>query len=581
MPLGYSTFYIFIISVALLALNDFHRPHDPKDFRNSVSIPRYIVGAGLYISSAIIMYSMFVSLLTSLFSGDWITSKVGPKCQGEECGMIVSSVSATCLVILILVPGLPLIRHYVSKLRDATQAFALFPSGINRLLYQLENAKFREHERASEVTAKELSRYGVQQMSWKSVHMGRPLLMAKEIQSIILSIEDLKDDKEFGGAIRRLLKVYKVELGEMELKRSRFFRCMAQGFVVMTELEHRSNFEVESQWGVMRSIDDLAPPSAVEANSAVAGFVEDVGAPLLAGYRRMLAQAAISGIVSASSKSEFIRRFGYDVQSINTIPLWPVVASFAAVWTGIAFPSLILGRVSSRAFDPSEFWGMVSLLVVATNQAIILTLSILWAIIPKIDMNYARPSLKTLPTRSYVWFGLWSYCTGLFLIKLQFMVFPFLPLAAKQPGSIFILSLPPAVFTVIVAILVDWHLMGRSINSPKDRIFDGLVLFFAIGITQLVQVSLLYHFLLFPLPIFWTFTLLPQWLSKALLFIGLSEYTLVFALIGFAVGIAVPASAAASIDRRSPLYGDGYGETDLAPKRFQRAVVRLPARSKA
>src|SRR5262249_54641336 len=144
--------------------------------------------------------------------------------------------------------------------------------------------------------------------------------------------------------------------------------------------------------------------------------------------------------------------------------------------------------------------GFPSVIVISISQAIIQSIAMIWAIRPKFGMNFARPSLRSLPIQSYVVFGAAAYFSSALLLWVQFKAFPFLPAAKSSPYTCFIFAMTPLAYSVGVSCRIDLHLLRRGTQTLSRRLIDGFWLSaVAVGV-QIIVFNLLSSYDLIPLP---------------------------------------------------------------------------------
>jgi len=173
--------------------------------------------------------------------------------------------------------------------------------------------------------------------------------------------------------------------------------------------------------------------------------------------------------------------------------------------------------------------------------------AVAWAILPKAESNFSRPSLDWLPWRSYLTFGCASYATGAALMALiNYAVATVLRAENQSLPSIngndpyvlsCIFSAYFPVVTVCLSFLTDLHLRHRTSTRWGGRLRDAVVTAAALAGTNLLIRLVVWGSLGGQLP--WTF------------------FFIVAALGGF-VGALVPGSAAPYLT--TPTQGTPVGQ---------------------
>jgi len=534
--------------VAAWAFQHFHAPDRTEDIRFSVPQQRYFVAVGIHISIILAVYAVLVLALYQLvllatkgtdLIGCWTCSGDQPSCP--ECTNLRSLQPATliwaalvsALFIRIVVPNVAMTRYIVDRLRSQTHDLALFPFARESLVAALSASGFSSRKDSQAELGEELARYGVASdlTSFLSASTEQSLLEVCSVRRHLrelfdrslalretlwdrlrLAMEPLlatgrepaKADELFGG--RQLLRFRRARaacLLEVETDFRRLIRNSARALILAEEIGEQVKDKTLSR--------------------AVSNFVADESDYVLAGYRNLVAEIALSCVPHRAERAEFLKSFGYDAPTPPALPLRPWLIVFALDFLLPLIPSALMYLVGQTPGLP-----IARLTAFAFVHAISQTVAITWALYPKIVSNFARPSLYSLPIASYVLCGLGSYMTGA-LILFVFRVYIPLPYPIILPTLLSSLSF--LFMTVGMSVLIDLRLKSSSLDFEQGRVREGAV----------IALLMLASTLTFQAVMIYASELQPTWISACFLVLS--------AGLGFVMGYYVPSAGAAYLQK--------------------------------
>jgi hypothetical protein len=109
---------------------------------------------------------------------------------------------------------------------------------------------------------------------------------------------------------------------------------------------------------------------------------------------------------NSTERRRLLASFGYEVAVSRTLPFWPLIIIFVIDFAIAAVPAILVSIPAQSRMSP------LSAAAMGLAHAFALTMSVLFAIYPKLTSNFARPSLFSLPLQSYLLFGAVSYLIG-------------------------------------------------------------------------------------------------------------------------------------------------------------------------
>jgi hypothetical protein len=484
--------------------------------------------------------------------------------------VLVWSALLAVLFVRLVMPYAPIIRHFPERLRNLAHDLALFPFARQTLVSALSTSAFTARADSDRELDGELARYGVaaKGLSFLSRSAKQSLL---EVHSLRQQLMELAHRSRIFGAAasgqsisrdRRAPLVVDLDTEPIKLASSwmlqQFGRARASTYA---ELETRFRRLIRRTASALLLVEEISGKVEDEALCrSISNFAAEECDDVLLGYRRLIAEAALSCVPQPLERSRFLKYFGYDVPVLPELPAlplrpWVIVFSLDFLLFLFAFVGFTLTGGEIR---------IVPLVLFALVHAISLTAAIAWAIYPKIALNvtsnFAWPSfyfdrslLRSLPWKSYVVFGLASYVTGAVILLLFRLLFP-MPFPIILPTLLSSLSF--LLMTVGMSILIDKRLQSGSLDFEQRRVRDGLFLAALTATGTLTLQAVIFY--LAPALGWLDIGRAPPFVPTRLLFLMLSS------LLGFILGYFIPAAAAALLQTANLLRMAGRVDRKLA-----------------
>jgi hypothetical protein len=530
------------------AFQHFHAPGRTEDIRFSVPRQRYFVAVGIHVSIILAVYAVLVLALYQLVllasKGSslidcWTCIGNQPSCPDCENlrslhpGSLVWAALVSALFIRIVVPNVAMTRYIVDRLRSQTHDLALFPFARVSLVAALAAPRFTARKDAQSGLAEELARYGVTSdvTSSLSASTQRSLLEACSVRRKLRELFDrthalpktLWDRMRF--ATKALLAVRRASANGDELFNGRLLRRFWQARAeCLLELETDFRRLIRHSARALILGEEIGEQVKDKTLSlAISNFVADESDNVLAGYRTLIAEAALSCVPHRAERAQFLKSFGYDAPTPPSLPLRPWLIVFALDFLLFLIPSALMYLVPH---NPD--FSITRLAAFACVHAISQTIAITWAFYPKIVSNFARPSLDSLPVASYVLCGLGSYLTGA-LILFVFRVYILLPYPIVVPTLLSSLSF--LFMTVGMSVLIDLRLKSSSLDFEQGRLREGAV----------IALLMLAATLTFQAVMFYAGPFEFNWVSVCFLLLSPG--------LGFVMGYYVPSAGAAYLQK--------------------------------
>ena len=177
-------------------------------------------------------------------------------------------------------------------------------------------------------------------------------------------------------------------------------------------------------------------------------------------YQKLCAQIALAVFSDSNERKKFISYVGYSVAGLAPSPqLWPIVTVVVLQFLTAAIG---FGLTSDFAHN-HELTGEGGIVLA---QGFTMTSAIVLAVAPKIALAWARPSLSSAPTLSYIVFGVTTFFCGIVLFATV------VPDRGQSGGSgagvpipaLAFLLLPPGLFAVSNVVL-SWRIDRRILKS--------------------------------------------------------------------------------------------------------------------
>ncbi len=554
---GYA-FVMGAITIIILTLRDFHRPFRVEEIRYAVLRERYWVGLIAYASMGLffyvlVLYAVWVALVIMLIDFE----KIKEFDVVLTAAMTLSLSVIASILVLLAVANTPFVRIAIDWIRRvvAQRLLARYPTSTDIVSALIARSKFSFVERGEEELRRDLANYGVaEELIVAALNVDRRVLLPptvsllREVCSLYAGVTALRHETRF----RRFIAARGEVIERLEREYRHLMRQAAQAIVL---------------------VDDLgaSKDSSSELVDGMSEFIADEAQPVRAGYQRLVAQAVVSRI-SGSARKEFLGGFGYDVDFPRTLPVMPLVIVFLLDWMIAVIPALM----GQERYIHVEL-DSLSALIVGFFTALALTAAIGLGIYPKVITSFARPSLFSLPWKSYVVFGVLAYLVGVAVLALALKIGHVVPpgvlpnevsashvaangnsqtLLAGHPtlvSMLFGVAFP--VTTIVLSVLLDWRLQAHSINFRRRRVHDGI--FLAGAFVAIMVVTSVGWKLLEQLP--GVKSVKTEWWAHAE-FIGLAM------AFGFVVGFIVPSTVEAYIKANEILFAPVKPSPPASPR---------------
>jgi hypothetical protein len=419
--------------VAVLAFRDFHRPHDPLKLRHAVSRSHYILATAIYIEANIILFVVLVPVVQRLL--------VMLHLVGEyEVGIRQSSLMLSILLV-VAAPYLPGTRRLFTQLRRFVHALALYPKSVQLLVTTLATAPFTPQADIGKALEDALVHYSVPKGCLKTMVSPNALRLLEEVLSLRQHFGEIAKSRGF----RPFVKARAAVIGKLEVDLQKVLRRVAK---------------------VLLSVG----PAETKRLRVLSQFLAEDCQTLVEQYRALLAEAAMSGVNGQDAREELLKSFGYKVSLPQIAPYLPIVMAFGLY---LLWPLINLSLAQNSSFPT------VNISTFAFAQAICLTISVGWAICPKMLYDFARPSSGKLPMLFYPIFGACSFFSCVLVwTGLRLLIKSTPGISFTEHPALFILtnSLAYLFITVCMSVLIDLRLRSRSHNYRSNRWRDALLL---------------------------------------------------------------------------------------------------------
>ena len=555
----------------------FSGPLPPEEIWIAVPRRRYYVAVGVHIFGMLSIYGILVLTIYAVVA--LVTDSDLRSCWagrlfwwGKTCPssfkpqVLVWTALASALIVRVVMPMVPMTRRVLDRFQFLTQELALFPFARQTLMSTLAASKFTMAKAADGELSHELGRYGIapKWISFLSPSTQRSMLEVFSVRGRLLEIFD-RSQRQRKSLWNRASQLKRAVLGLVSLSADdvefaeagtlqRFKQARAP---VLNELETDFRRLVRRTALALLLVEQISEKLEDEALSrSISNFVAEECDHVLARYRRLVAEAALSCVPHREERAQFLRTFGYDTTVPPSLPLTPWLIVFALDFLLFLVPSVISHFVGQN-ININRF------VAFACVHAIAQSIAITWAIYPKVVSNFARPSLYSYPVHSYLWFGFSSYLTGAAILFI-FRVYIDLSFPIVLPTLVSSVSF--ALMTVGVSFLIDARLKSRSLDFEQGRVREGLSMaaLMAAG-TINFQICV---FIIGP----WL-GLIPRPNADLRWYIPVT-FLILSTLLGYIVGHLVPSATAAYLQRSRLWAADRVDGARLPPQRSELASAR-------
>ncbi|HEY7664298.1 MAG TPA: hypothetical protein VH934_14365 [Xanthobacteraceae bacterium] len=456
---------------------------------------------------------------------------------------LVWSALAAALFLRLVVPNVALTRRFIDRLRDQTHDLALYPFARQSLIAALSASKFAIREGADAQLLNELDRYGVgpELMSFMSPSAKQSLIEVCSLRrQLTEALNPLQSFAQVLQPRRSTFDKARIADASPPPEVAKFASARALQQFGQVRANNFARLETDFRRLIRRTALALLLAEEIGAKiegealyRAISNFVAEECDDVLARYRGLVAEVALSCVPHRAERMQFLKSFGYDVLTPPALPLYPWVIVFSLDFLLFLVPSLVmlLGGQSPNV-------GLSQLATFACVHAISQTVALTWAIYPKTVSNFARPSPYSLPLQSYAVFGLASYVSGAIILLIFRLIVP-IPFPVLLPTLVSAISF--LLMTVGTSVLIDLRLQSRSLDFQHGRVREGLIMA-AVMVAGTASFQLLI-FYVFP----WF-----GWINAGQppnFFPGRALFFVLSAGLGFVMGYYVPAATAAFLQR--------------------------------
>jgi hypothetical protein len=465
-------FWLGALLVVLWAFRDFDRGLSPGEIKSATQYDRYLLGILVYAALSFVAYvisaMLFLAAYGLMYDLFHLTPEYGP------LRTLPLAMGGTLIVIAIL-PEAPYLREWIDSFRAFSRTIALYPIAYRRMSSLLSTSKFHPARDSNQALQQKLGRYG-------SVFSALSHQLPPSVRQDLLEIQSLRD------GFRELTETSRPGADKYPRKLRWFIATRGGDFEIA---------ERNYQRLIRRAAQICALDRVVVADEDVpyplSDFFVHAAERLLLRYRRLISQAALSCFAGGKARKEFIQKFGYAAPPDRLLPYWPLLLILVLDACLFLTPA-IFGAVPAVP-SPS----ILTLFLFGHGLAQVFAVSL--AIFPKATSNFARPSLRSFPWRSYAVFGSTSYALGAFiLLILNYIAFRLVATPDEMPplnninpyllGLIFSLYFP--VITIFVSLLTDLHLRRNGGCNWGGRALDALVTASVMGGTHLLVRVIIY-----------------------------------------------------------------------------------------
>jgi hypothetical protein len=504
------------VAIVILSFYDFHLPYMVSDIRYAVLRERYWLAIVVYCVVATFFY--FVAVSFTLLLVFYLNPRLDPAYA------LLVAVPAT-IALIVAFPHLPLLHRASDAFRRMVQTLARYPQTVETITAIISRSALSAGERATNEVARELEGYGVPETLVEpaltennQVLTLRAAGILRQVCSLHMRFDELRTDPRLRNFFIARADVF----SDLDKQYRRVLRRSARGILLAEDLSAG-----RSDHGHSQEISELV----LEVSDFIAQECEE----LRERYQRLVAEVSLSGAFTTAGRTKLISSFGYEIFLPRTLPFAPLVTIFVLDFLFSVAPIFFLPQLEKDFALPPAIAALTAL-----GHAVGLTLSVFFAVYPKSSTNFARPSLHSLPWRSYVLFGLVSYLIGNAILYVTYRsvgLAPGWPAAHHPLAMSSLLSIIFLINTVVLSILLDIRLRNTSLEFLHARLRDGMtlaVVMASVMITIIISFFGVTAFIGVPMPA-----------------LGWQVYALsisLFAMLGFVMGYLIPSTAEAHIE---------------------------------
>ena len=445
-----------LITALTLSFFDFHRPFGISEIRHAVLRERYWLAVSGYASVGLTAYVVLIAAVAAIIF--YLRHPISPEERSWTYAIGAAIGAASAVLVLSWISRVEGIATICAAIRTTLQSLvARYPQSPLTASAIIARAPFEPDPQAVDDLRRELSRFALPEklvdaaMEANDRYLSAPVTrVLLEISSLRLCFARIRDDKNFKNFFDGRSRTY----ARIEQDHHHMLRRVARALFVFEDLK-------------------VPDTSTVDFALELSEFLSEECDALKARYHKLLAELILSALTTQEARRQMLRSFGYTVELATSVPFWPVVAIFA---TYLFFPVVVM------VFAGSSQSTMYAAGLVAFAQSWAVAIAVFLAVFPK-ETDFGRPTLFSLPWRSYVLYGAISYVAG---AVIQF--------ASYKAGSLFDIFLLPSnypartdplstsllvaticlYFTIGQSILIDRRLRSGALDYNKGRLSDAL-----------------------------------------------------------------------------------------------------------
>jgi hypothetical protein len=508
-------FLLGALTVSVAMFWSFHQPHGIGEVRYATPRERYPAAVAGYLGFGIVCY---VILWCIGFLVGWIADeKRLDLFDSEEPDLAEFVAWVTLAVVLgtvVLLPTSGPTARLFARAARVAQGFAGYPSARRSLVAAMSAATFEPRDGAREDLAKELDRYGI---DVETIGVITDSAYQSLLQTVSLNL-----------CLVRLSGEERSYAAFLHQRRRDKWESWQQQYQRLLRRTARALLSAEA----IADAGGASDGSLAQARLAISNFVVEGAEELLGRGRRLLAELALSTLPAQAVREDLLKSVGYvDIRLPRPLPVAPVIIVLGVEFVTFMMP-VLLNTLGIGIFPNRIGWDRA--LVFAFTRAVCQAFAITLALYPKTVSNFARPSMFSLPWRSYALFGTVALFGTATIFFIMFQALP-PPDGQRRPlVAQLALALGNGVFflatTVIVSWLIDRRLRLRISGLSKGRLRDALVCG-AAGAASMLAFGVV-AWLIGPLPN------LTQFVAR---------FSVLLAIEGAVIGYFVPALAAAHL----------------------------------
>lgn len=439
------------MTAIILSFVDFHRPYGVSEVRHSVVRERYWLAAAGYASIGLSGYLALVGAIT------WVIAYLFEWTTLDERGRPFAVAAMVSVFILSWFSRAPIGADMSSGVRKVLQTVvARYPQSLLTAAAIIARAPFTPHAQAEVDLANEMKRYA--------------------LPGDLIKAALTEDNRVLSASVRRvLLEILSLRACFAEVRKNpKFANFFAARTRTCAQIEQEHNHLMRRVARVLTLSQDFEmKDQAEEFTLELSDFISDECDVLRSRYHRLLAEMILSAVHDDAGRKKMATTFGYDVGVARTLPSWPIGFMFA-IYLSLPF---LLFSISPVAKISIAAAGLLSF-----AQTWAVAIAVFLAVYPK-ETNFGRPTIFSLPWRSYLVYGAISYGVGVAILLFAYTICNSIPLF-KLPDNFISRTNPLAAsllfstifvyFTIGLSILLDRRIQTGALDYQRGRVSDGL-----------------------------------------------------------------------------------------------------------